>query len=104
MFDFKKLEGFDWDKGNLEHVRRHGVNYKECEQVFFNKPFLVNEDNAHSQIEERFEVLGRTRNERLLFVVFTFRGKTIRVVTARDQSKKERKQFSQPGGEIYEKT
>ncbi len=99
MFDFKKLEGFEWDEGNLEHIKKHDVNYKECEQIFFNKPFLVSEDKAHSQTEKRFQVLGQTRNKRLLFVVFTYRGNIVRVVTARDKGRKERKQFSQSGGE-----
>lgn len=94
-FDFSKLEGFDWDRGNLEHIKKHKVGYVECEQVFFNKPFLVNKDQAHSQIEKRFEVLGGTNNERLLFVVFTVREGKIRIVSARDQNKKERRRYEE---------
>lgn len=94
-FDFAKIEGFDWDKGNLEYIKKHHVEFRECEQVFFNTPLLVSEDQAHSQAEERFEALGKTNNERLLFVVYTVRGGKIRIVSARDQNKKERRRYEE---------
>lgn len=103
VFDLSKIEGFEWDHGNLEHIRRHDVNYKECEEVFFNKPLRMNKDEMHSQIEERLQVLGKTNKERLLFIAFTVRRDKIRVVSARDQNKKERKNY-QNGGERNEKT
>ena len=91
--DFSKLEGFDWDKGNLDHIKKHKVGYEECEQVFLNRPFLVSKDQAHSKTEDRFEVLGKTNDERLLFVVLTVRKGKIRVVSARDQNRKERRRY-----------
>lgn len=98
-FDLSTIEGFEWDKGNLEHIKRHGVDYKECEEMFSNKPLLISEDLAHSQAEERFRVLGRTNNKRSLYLVFTVRGKNIRVVSARDQNKKERGRLNEMAGE-----
>lgn len=97
-FDLSKLERFEWDKGNLEHIKKHKVNFKECEGVFSNKPLLISEDKKHSEIEERFEVLGITNQGRLIFLVFTIRNNRIRVVSARNQNKKEQKEF-QEGGE-----
>lgn len=94
-FDFSKLEGFDWDKGNLEHIKKHKVGYKECEEVFFNKPFLLSKDKAHSEMEKRFEVLGKTNNERLIFIVYTIRVSKIRIVSARDQNRKERRKYEE---------
>lgn len=96
-FDFSKIGGFDWDKGNLEHIRKHGVSYRECEQTFFNKPAIVNEDETHSQREERFRIYGQTDRKRLLFLIFTIRNNKIRVISARDQNKKERKEFQERG-------
>ena len=90
--------GFDWDKGNSEKNRiRHQVTRNECEQVFFIEPKIINEDKKHSQLEGRFYLLGITDTKRLLFLVFALRGKLIRVISARDMSKKERRIF-------YEKT
>lgn len=87
--NFSKLSGFDWDEFNLEHIKKHKVTYKECEEIFFNRPIRVNKDEDHSKIEERFEVLGKTNNQRLLFVVYTIRNNKIRVISARDQNKRE---------------
>ncbi len=36
--DFGTLEGLEWDKGNLGHIRKHNVDYRECEEVFVNIP------------------------------------------------------------------
>lgn len=100
-FDFSKIEGFDWDKGNVEHIKKHDVKTEECEEVFFNKPFILSKDEAHSQAEERFRVYGRTNNKRQLFIIFTIRGNKFRVISARNQSKKERIEFIKAGGEKY---
>lgn len=90
----RKLESaaeFDWDEGNLEkNWLKHGVSPLECEQIFFNQPFIA-PDLSHSLTEDRFFVLGRTDADRYLFLVFTMRGKKIRVISARDMNKKERK-------------
>ncbi len=52
---------------------------------------MVSEDIAHSQKETRFYVLGKTDAGRALFLVFTIRDELIRVITARDMSRKERR-------------
>lgn len=97
-FDPSKIEGFEWDQGNLEHIKKHNVGYKECEEIFFNTPLRVNKDKTHSQIEERLQALGKTNKERSLFIAFTIRENKVRIVSARDQNKKERKIY-QNGGE-----
>ena len=85
-----KLEEFEWDKGNLEHIKRHRVGYKECEEVFLNKPLIILGDEKHSIYEERFKVFGKSNEGRCLVLVVTVRKNRIRVVMARDQNKKER--------------
>lgn len=85
-------EGFQWDKGNSEkNWIRHRVTKNECEQVFLNKPIIVGDDRGHSQIESRWYLLGQTDTHRLLFVVFTIRKNLIRVISARNMNKKERR-------------
>lgn len=86
------IEGFDWDKANIEkNWEKHRVTYIECEEVFFNKPLVVREDMPHSMSEDRYYVLGKTDDVRLLFIVFTIRSNKIRVISARDMNKKERR-------------
>jgi len=92
----KYCNGFDWDKSNSDkNWIRHQVTRNECEQVFFNEPKIINEDKKHSQLEGRFYLLGITDRKRLLFLVFVLRGKLIRVISARDMSKKERRIFNE---------
>lgn len=89
-----KCTGFDWDKHNSEKVRtRHDVTPIECEQVFFNLPVIAGDDEKHSETENRFYVLGQTDSDRLLFLVFTVRKDKLRVISARDMNKKERRMY-----------
>lgn len=96
MFDFDRLVGFDWEEGNKQkNWDKHQVDYRECEEVFFNHPILISEDTKHSSPEQRYYVLGQSDTGRTLFLVFTIRNDKIRVISARDQSKKERKRYEQ---------
>lgn len=89
--DFSKIVGFDWDSGNFKKSWiKHGVSPFESEQVFFNRPLIVSRDESHSQKEARFFVLGQTDSGRGLFIVFTARRDLIRVISAREMSRKER--------------
>ncbi len=91
---FNNCEGFEWDKGNFEkNWIRHKVMQGECEQVFFNEPIIVFFDKKHSQIENRWYLLGKTDAERFLFIVFTIRKNSISIISARDMNKKERKNY-----------
>ena len=92
MEDFSHCRGFDWDEWNTKKIwSKHQVSRAECEQVLFNQPLVVGEDAEHSQEEVRFYALGQTDKGREIFLVFTIRGDLIRVITARDMSRKERR-------------
>ena len=87
-----EFEGFDWSGCNAEkNWNSHAVTPLEAEQVFFNSPFICGDDPAHSHKESRFYALGQTDEGRVLFVAFTMRGRRLRVVSARDMSRKERR-------------
>jgi uncharacterized protein len=90
------FEGFQWDEGNeSKNWNKHNVSKWKAEQVFFNDPILLLHDAKHSQNESRYFVLGRTDTGRKLMIVFTPRGSWIRIISARDMSKRER--------EVYER-
>jgi uncharacterized DUF497 family protein len=61
--------------------------------AFLNHPLVVASDEKHSAGEERFYALGQTESGRLMFVVFTVRGRLIRVISARDMNRKERRVY-----------
>lgn len=92
VIDFAAIVGFDWDSGNARKGDKHGVTMAEAEQLFFNTPLLVLDDEPHSHSEPRFHALGITDEGRRLHITFTLRGsgQLIRVISARDMHRKER--------------
>ena len=87
-------EGFDWHSGNAEkNWKRHGISPSESEQIFFNRPLLVSDDIVHSEREKRLYALGQTDEGRELFIAFTMRERRIRVISARDINRKERRVY-----------
>jgi uncharacterized protein len=94
---YKKLEkctSFQWDKGNIEkNWLKHRVTPYECEQLFFNLPLVAHEDIKHSEKENRYYALGKNDINRFLFIVFTVRENKIRIISARDMNKKEKKVY-----------
>ena len=95
MLDFSKISGFQWDKGNRDKIwKKHRVSVGEAEQVFFNEPFLIGLDEKHSTDKEiRYLSFGVTNLNRELTIVFTIRKDLIRVISARDMSKKDRREY-----------
>jgi uncharacterized DUF497 family protein len=65
--------------------------------VFFSDPLIVVEDAKHSAPELRLNALGKAAQNRLLHITFTLRqnGTMIRVISARDIHRKERKAYEQ---------
>ena len=88
----EQCEGFQWDAANSGKIwTRHRVTPTECEELFFNHPFMVGADQQHSSTDARIYGLGRSDAGRLLFVAFAIRGRLIRIISARDMSRKERR-------------
>jgi len=79
------IDDFEWDRGNLAHISRHGIrDYEVEEAMLFDKPVYL------SGREHRYYAYGTTEEGRYLFIVFVAKGAgIIRVVTARGMSRKE---------------
>lgn len=91
---FQHVEGFQWDEANSsKNWTRHAVSQTEAEQVFLNRP-VVFADARPGSGTRRF-AFGRTDANRMLTVVFTFRGRLLRVIAARPISRAERKHYGQ---------
>jgi uncharacterized protein len=98
MIDLEQIAGFDWDDGNSrKSADKPDVSQAEAESIFFNDPLIVVEDARHSETEQRLHALGKTAQNRLLHITFTLRqkGTLIRVISARDMHRKERKVYEQ---------
>ncbi len=71
---------FDWDSANLEHIARHGVKRRECEEAYLNGPMVI--EHQRRKHERRRLCLGETNKGRLLTFVVTERKGMMRFVTA----------------------
>lgn len=91
-----EVEGFDWDAGNAaKNVLGHGVSQAKAEMVFFIAPIVLLEDQKHSAVERRYQILGPTAGGRFLTAAFTLRQHRIRIVSIRDMSRPERRRYVQ---------
>ena len=91
---FEKITGFEWDKWNRrKNLLKHKVTDEECEEVFFDQNKKILKDTLHSGKEERRILIGQTKKQRLMFLVFTIRKNLIRIISARDLNRKEYKLY-----------
>jgi uncharacterized protein len=98
MLDFELIVGFEWDTGNNRKSElKHSVSQVEAEEIFFNQPLLISSDEKHNDTESRYLALGKTNKSRELTIIFTLRQNAtlIRVISARDQHRKERHLYEQ---------
>ena len=82
---------FEWDESNRQHVLRHKVTTEEFEQAMFNDPMFI--DLEEESGEGRWYALGPTNGMRMLFLVFTYHGASIRPITAWDAPKRLRDRY-----------
>lgn len=83
-----------WDKGNLDkNWLKHQVLTSESEEIFYDDSKIILKDILHSNTEDRFIILGKTKKNRLLFIAFTKRNNKIRIISARNADKKEKKLY-----------
>jgi uncharacterized DUF497 family protein len=94
--DLESCTGFEWDEGNADkNWILHQVSRAEAEAAFFNRPVLVAPAVGHSKKESRYAALGKTNGGRRLTIVFAVRGTLVRVISARDMSRRERRIYEQ---------
>lgn len=90
------FDGFEWnnDKANL-NLKKHGISFEEVVTVFWDECGLIISDPEHSESEDRFVLLGMSENQRVLIVVHCERGDSIRIISARAATKRERIQYEE---------
>ena len=93
-----QTDGFDWDAGNREKCRKHGVSEQEIAEIF-DRNVAVFPDLAHSTGEQRFHAVGRNAKGRYVFLVFTLRYSSestlIRPISARYMHQKEIQRYEE---------
>jgi uncharacterized DUF497 family protein len=87
---------FEWDENkNKSNRKKHNVWFEEATQVFDDKNALMFFDKDHSDLEDRFILLGRSLSN-VLVVIYCERHKTtIRLISARKATLKEVKNYEE---------
>ena len=87
---------FTWDPAKAAaNISKHGVSFEDASGVFRNPLAKVLPDPTHSEQEQRSLILGHSAGGRLLMVVFTETDERIRIISARDASPRERREYEE---------
>jgi uncharacterized DUF497 family protein len=85
---------FTWDPGKERRNKQaHGIGFQEATSVFGDALAVTVPDADHSVGEERSLTLGQSSSGRLLVVCHTEQGDTIRIISARPATARERKDY-----------
>ncbi len=85
---------FEWDeRKNTANKKKHGVSFEEAQSVFFDEDAIEYDDPEHSHDEDRFILVGRSYQLRVLVVCHCFRRSesVIRIISARKATRRERR-------------
>ena len=87
---------FEWDlRKAAANLAKHGVSFEEAATVFGDPLGRIVTDPRHSVGEERFVLLGSSREKRLLAVMYADRGGVIRIISARKATRRERRDYEE---------
>ncbi len=85
---------FEWDDAKAAaNERKHGVSFPEAMTVFGDPLSITGDDPGHADVEDRFLTVGKSVDGRLIIVSHTDRGDSIRIISARLASRRERKDY-----------
>jgi uncharacterized protein len=90
---------FQWDMGNKSHIivdyPSRANTIEEVESLFYDATPLALPDPEHSGQEERFKLVARSNQNRILLVVYVIRNGQIRPISCRPASQNERNRYAQ---------
>ena len=87
---------FEWDTRKAEsNLKKHSVSFTEAGTVFGDEFTITVSDPDHSEDEDRLITIGWSDRRRLLIVSHTDRADKIRIISARELTKAERKEYEE---------
>jgi uncharacterized DUF497 family protein len=87
---------YEWDEGkSISNMKKHGVSFDEAVTVFLDENLMIMADEDHSEVEERFIVIGHSKHPRLLVVCHCYKqsDEVIRIISARKATKTEERVY-----------
>ncbi|MDL1944960.1 BrnT family toxin [Chloroflexi bacterium CFX2] len=86
----------EWDPNKAkQNIKKHGVSFEEAATIFVDPLSSTIDDPLHSETEERFVIIGKSIQNRLLVVAHTDRGERIRIISARLATNRERVKYEE---------
>jgi uncharacterized DUF497 family protein len=83
---------FVWDeRKRLSNIEKHGIDFQDAIEVFSDPDALSFQSRVEHE-EDRYLIIGRCQG-RVITVIFTWRGDTIRVISARMARREERQRY-----------
>jgi len=87
---------FEWDaEKSRRNQDKHGVSFTEAATVLADPLAVTYADPAHSSLEDRYLTFGLSVTGTAVVVVHTSRGDTIRIISARRMTSRERREYEQ---------
>ncbi len=84
---------FEWDSSKAAaNLKNHHISFEKACEAFFD-PFFKPEEGGVFESEVRHAIIGLTLDWRLLFIVYVMRGDAVRIISAREATKPERKLY-----------
>lgn len=98
MTNYRTDDGIEveWDENkNRSNRRKHGISFQEAAAVFANPLSLAVPDQEHSTGESRYYIIGESAFGELLTVTYTERNGNIRIISARESTRRERRDYEE---------
>lgn len=87
---------YEWDPAKAAaNLKKHSVSFEEAASIFLDALALTFWDPDHSEEEDREITIGRSAQQRILFVAHTAREDRIRIISARQATSQERRQYEE---------
>ncbi|MBQ3442577.1 MAG: BrnT family toxin [Selenomonadaceae bacterium] len=82
----------EWDDNKAElNWKKHRIHFEDAALIFLDENRIDEFDEEHSDYEERRKVIGMVEN--ILFVVYTERGEKLRLISARNATRREKEDY-----------
>jgi len=87
---------FEWDRRKAaSNLSTHRVSFQEALTAFADPLARIFDDEDHSIEQQREIIIGHSAKERLLVVCFTAQGESVRIISARKATRRERKEYEE---------
>ena len=83
-----RIEEFEWNNWNIEHIAKHAVSSQEVEEACYRRPLIKKSKDG------LYLVYGQTYTGRYLLIVLKYKSQSlVYVITAREMTRSEQKLF-----------